>query len=136
ESKRRDDRRKMLSRSPVWVLIGLLLVIVLYPLLWLLLSSFQTNAEFSLEPFWSLPSALNWQNYAVAWTSGMSTYFLNSVIVVFPSLPLILLISTAASFALEVMLWRGRNAILLVFLAGIMVPVQMVLLPLFTIYFQ
>jgi raffinose/stachyose/melibiose transport system permease protein len=136
ESKRRDATGKILSRIPVWVLIGLLLVIVLYPLLWMLLSSFKTNAEFSLAPFWALPSALHWQNYADAWTSGMSTYFLNSVLVVFPSLALILLISVAASFALEVMLWRGRNTILLVFLAGIMVPLQMVLLPLFTIYFQ
>ena len=128
--------RKLLSRTPVWVLIGLLLVVVLYPLLWMLLSSFKTNAEFSLEPFWSLPSALHWQNYVDAWTSGLSTYFLNSVLAVFPSLALILLISVAAGFALEVMLWRGRNTILLIFLAGIMVPLQMVLLPLFTIYFQ
>ena len=135
-SKRRGATRKILSRIPVWVLIGLLLVVVLYPLLWMLLSSFKTNAEFSLEPFWALPSALNWQNYAQAWNSGMSTYFLNSVLVVFPSLALILAISVAASFALEVMLWRGRNTILLIFLAGIMVPLQMVLLPLFTIYFQ
>src|ERR1700730_2416713 len=133
ESKRRDATRKMLSRIPVWVLIGLLLVIVLYPLLWMLLSSLKTNAEFSLAPFWGLPSSFNWQNYAVAWTSGMSTYCLNSVIVVFPSLALILLISTAASFALEVLLWRGRHGILLIFLAGIMVRLQMVLLPLFTI---
>ena len=124
ESKRRDATRKMLSRIPAWVLIGLILVIVLYPMLWMLLSSFKTNTEFSVEPFWSLPSAFHWENYAVAWNSGMSTYFL------------ILVISVAASFALEVMLWRGRNTILLIFLAGIMVPVQLVLLPLFTIYFQ
>nr|WP_258562731.1 carbohydrate ABC transporter permease [Nocardioides sp. MAH-18] len=43
---------------------------------------------------------------------------------------------TAAGFALEVMVWRGRNAILLAFLIGIMVPGQMILLPLFTTYFQ
>jgi raffinose/stachyose/melibiose transport system permease protein len=135
-AKRRIALRKLLARTPVWALIGLLLVVVLYPLLWMLLSSFKTNAEFSLEPFWSLPSALHWQNYVDAWTSGMSTYFLNSVLAVFPSLALILLISVAAGFALEVMLWRGRNTILLIFLAGIMVPLQMVLLPLFTIYFQ
>jgi raffinose/stachyose/melibiose transport system permease protein len=135
-AKRRVALRKLLARIPIWALIGLLLVVVLYPLLWMLLSSFKTNAEFSLEPFWSLPSALHWQNYVDAWTSGMSTYFLNSVLAVFPSLALILLISVAAGFALEVMLWRGRNAILLIFLAGIMVPLQMVLLPLFTIYFQ
>ncbi len=135
-AKRRVALRKLLARTPIWALIGLLLVVVLYPLLWMLLSSFKTNAEFSLEPFWSLPSALHWQNYVDAWTSGMGTYFLNSVLAVFPSLALILLISVAAGFALEVMLWRGRNTILLIFLAGIMVPLQMVLLPLFTIYFQ
>ncbi len=135
-AKRGIPTSKLLTRTSVWVLIGLLLVVVLYPLLWLLLSSFKTNAEFSLQPFWALPSAIHWQNYVDAWNSGMSTYFLNSVLVVFPSLALILVISVAASFALEVMLWRGRNTILLIFLAGIMVPVQLVLLPLFTIYFQ
>ncbi len=41
-----------------------------------------------------------------------------------------------AAFALEVMRWRGRNAVLLLFLAGILIPLQMVLLPLFTIYFH
>lgn len=134
--KRRYAPRWKLSRVLVWGLIGLLLVVVLYPLLWMLLSSFKTNAEFSLEPFWALPSVFQWQNYVDAWTSGMNVYFLNSVLVVFPSLVLILLTSVAAGFALEVMLWRGRNTILLIFLAGIMVPLQMVLLPLFTIYFQ
>src|SRR5260370_42533134 len=66
----------------------------------------------------------------------MSTCFLNSVLAVFTSLALIRLISVAAGFALEVMRWRGRNTILLIFLAGVMGPLQMVLLPLFTIYFQ
>ncbi len=34
------------------------------------------------------------------------------------------------------MRWRGRNVVLLLFLAGILIPMQMVLLPLFTIYFH
>jgi raffinose/stachyose/melibiose transport system permease protein len=37
---------------------------------------------------------------------------------------------------LEVMVWKGRNTVLLLVLAGIMVPGQMILLPLFTIYFN
>jgi raffinose/stachyose/melibiose transport system permease protein len=69
-------------------------------------------------------------------TGNIGTYFLNSILAVFPSLALILLLGLAAGFALEMMLWRGRNTILLMFLAGILVPVQIVLLPLFTIYFQ
>src|SRR6266700_5506103 len=134
--RRGSPMRNLLSRTPVWILIGLLLVVEIYPLLWLLLSSFKTNDEFSQGTFWAIPSGLDWQNYAQAWTSGMGTYFLNSILTVFPALLLILVISLAASFALEVMKWRGNNLVLLDFLAGVMIPLQMVLLPLFTIYFQ
>jgi len=54
----------------------------------------------------------------------------------FPSIVLIILLSVSAGFGLEILRWRGRNAVLLLFLAGIMVPLQMVLLPLFTMYFK
>jgi len=127
---------KLLARIPVWILVALLLIVVLYPLVWLLLSSFKTTEEFNTSAFWTLPSGLAWQNYAQAWNSGMGTYFLNSVLVVFPSLFLVLVFSLAASFGLEVMKWRFNNVVLLVFLAGIMIPSQMILLPLFTMYFQ
>jgi len=132
----RRPMSKLLARVPIWVLIVLLLVVELYPLLWLLLSSFKTSDQFSTGTFWSLPAGLDWQNYADAWNAGLSTYFLNSILTVFPALFLILVISLAASFGLEVMVWRGRNTVLLAFLAGVMVPLQMTLLPLFTIYFQ
>ena len=135
-SKRRESIRQQLARIPVWVLIGLLLVVELYPLLWLLLSSFKTSDEFSTGAFWALPAGLAWQNYSLAWTSGISTYFVNSILAVFPSLFLVLVISLAASFGLEVMKWRGNNLVLLAFLGGVMIPTQMVLLPLFTMYFQ
>ncbi len=127
---------KLLARLPLWILISILLIVVLYPLLWLLLSSFKTTAEFNTGVFWSLPTGFAWQNYALAWTAGMGTYFLNSVLVVFPSLFLVLVLSLAASFGLEVMKWHFNNVVLLAFLAGIMIPAQMILLPLFTIYFQ
>src|SRR5215831_1152113 len=79
-SKRKLPRRTLLSRTPTWVFIGLLLVVEVYPLLWLMLSSFKTNPEFTLQPFWSLPSSLDWQNYVDAWNSGMNVYFLNSIL--------------------------------------------------------
>jgi raffinose/stachyose/melibiose transport system permease protein len=119
------------------MLVGILLVVEICPLLWLLLSSLKANNEFSLEPLWALPVGFDWQNYVEAWTSGnIGTYFLNSILAVLPSLALILLLGLAAGFALEVMIWRGRNTVLLIFLGGVLVPLQMVLLPLFTIYFR
>jgi raffinose/stachyose/melibiose transport system permease protein len=128
--------RRHLRRGPIRLAITLLVLVEVVPLIWLLLSSLKADAEFSSRPMWALPLGLHWQNYTYAWTTGMGTYFRNSVLAVFPALALIIIFSVAAGFALEVMRWRGRSLILLMFLAGIMVPLQMVLLPLFTIYFK
>ena len=136
QGRTKSSVNKLLARLPLWILIAVLLIVVLYPLLWLVLSSLKTTAEFNTGAFWALPTGFAWQNYGLAWTSGMGTYFLNSVLVVFPSLFLVLVLSLAASFGLEVMKWRFNNVVLLAFLAGIMIPAQMILLPLFTIYFQ
>ncbi|HSN11172.1 MAG TPA: carbohydrate ABC transporter permease [Propionibacteriaceae bacterium] len=120
-----------------YVLIGLLLVVVLYPQVWLILGSFKTQNEFFTEPTWSLPKHFSFDNYVTALTtSNVGQMYLNSITVTLPSLALMLLVGIAAGFALEVMVWRGRNSTLLYFVAGLMVPGQMILVPLFTVYFK
>ncbi|MDT7847301.1 carbohydrate ABC transporter permease [Streptomyces justiciae] len=119
------------------LLVALLVVIELAPLAWLLISSFKTQSEFVNDPAWSLPGKWDLHNYADAWTTGhVGLYIRNSLLATVPSLALIIVLGTAAGFALEVMIWRGRHQVLLVFLVGIMVPSQMILLPLFRVYFQ
>ncbi|HET6560396.1 MAG TPA: carbohydrate ABC transporter permease [Marmoricola sp.] len=133
----RRDVRRSLSRLPGQLLVTALLLLVLLPLVWLLLGSFKTQDEWLNGSPWALPSGFEWSNYSEAWTTGqMATYVRNSIIAVVPSLFLIVVLGVAAGFALEVLVWRGRNTVLLVFLLGIMVPGQMILLPLFTAYFQ
>ena len=135
----RRRRRKPLAavrKLPLYAVVALLLVSVLYPLVWLLLGAFKTQDEFLNEPTWSLPGDFtNVSNFSAAWSS-VSQYLLNSALAVIPALLIILVLGTAAGFALEVMVWKGRNTVLLTFLIGIMVPWQMILLPLFTVYFQ
>lgn len=128
----------VLTRSVlVKILIGLILVIELYPLFWILMSSFKTKDEFITEPLWSLPSSIQLGNYVEAWTTGnLGRNALNSLIVTLPSLVIIIILGAAAGFALEVMIFKGRNTVLLFIIGGIMVPVQIILLPLFTIYFK
>jgi raffinose/stachyose/melibiose transport system permease protein len=80
---------------------------------------------------------LSWDNYVQAWTTGnLGRNTLNSIIVTLPSMAIILILGCAAAFALEVMIWRGRNNMLLFIIGGIMAPIQIILLPLFTIYFK
>jgi len=138
---RRSERarrvRRVVRRLPVNGFIAVLLAIELYPLLWMFLSSLKTQSEFLTEPTWALPVHPTFNNYTQAWTEGnMGTYVRNSALVTAPSLLLIVVLGVAAGFALEVLVWKGRNRVLLAFLVGIMVPGQMILLPLFAAYFK
>ncbi|WNM26676.1 carbohydrate ABC transporter permease [Demequina capsici] len=126
-----------LRRIPGWIGVGLILLTVLYPMFWILMGSFKTQPEFLSEPFWALPQHWNLDNYVSAFVDGgLGTYIKNSVIAVFPSLGLILVLGTAAAYALQILVWKGRSLVLVLFLAGIMIPTQMILLPLFTVYFK
>ncbi len=144
-----DDRRfrragrqhrgmaRFMKRLPLRILVAVLLIVVIYPLLWVVIGSFKTQFEFLNDPFWTLPAHWDFANYASAFGQGnMGRYLLNSAITVFPALAIALVVGVAAGFGLEVMVWRGRGTVLLYFLSGIMVPGQMLLLPLFTIYYH
>jgi raffinose/stachyose/melibiose transport system permease protein len=130
-------RRRRIGRLVRNLLVAALIVSELVPLVWLVLSSFKTQSEFVNDPAWSLPRSWGLRNYTEAWTSGhIGLYIRNSLLATAPSLALIILLGTAAGYALEVMVWKGRHRVLLMFLVGIMVPSQMILLPLFRVYFQ
>ncbi|MEV0902403.1 carbohydrate ABC transporter permease [Actinoplanes sp. NPDC049802] len=137
---RQPERRRSLGRTlrrlPGHAAVALLLAVVTYPLIWLFLGSFKTQDEFLNNPTTSLPDSFtNFANYSQAWSS-VAIYLQNSLLTVLPALALIIAFGTAAGFALEVLVWKGRQSTLLLFLAGIMIPGQMILLPLFTVYFR
>ncbi|GAA2853284.1 ABC transporter permease [Actinoplanes cyaneus] len=127
---------RTLRRLPGHAVVALLLLVVAYPLIWLFLGSFKTQDEFLNGSTTALPhSFTNFANYSQAWSS-VATYLQNSLLTVLPALAIIVVFGTAAGFALEILVWRGRQTTLLLFLAGIMIPGQMILLPLFTVYFN
>lgn len=135
--RRRRGLLHYLSRTPVLIAVLLLLIIELYPLFWMFMNSLKSSQEFIADPSWWLPQEWRWDNYAIAWESGnLATTVRNSLLATVPSLALIIILGVAAGFALEVMVWKGRNGVLLAILGGIMVPGQMILLPLFTIYYN
>ena len=99
--------------------LAILLFIVIYPMVWMFLGSFKTQDEFLNEPFWALPNNWSLDNYVDVFTIGnFGQYIANSIIVVFPSLAVILILGVAAGFALEVMVWKGESTVLLLFLVG------------------
>jgi raffinose/stachyose/melibiose transport system permease protein len=119
------------------LVVIVLMIIAIYPIMWLLTSSIKAPHEFNLRPIYTFPEGFYFQNYIDAWTSGrFSVYFTNSILVTIPSLILILSLSTLTAFGIEIMRWRFKNHVLLLFLAGILIPGQMVLLPLYTMFYR
>ncbi len=117
------------------ILIALIVLIEVYPIFWILMSSFKSTQEFALSASYALPTGIHFQNYIDAWNRGkMNIYFKNSAIVTLISLTFIVILSTTSSFALTKMRWGLRDKVMKIFLSGIMVPTAVVLIPLYTIY--
>ena len=109
----------------IWALM------VIFPFLWMVMTAFKTDAEILFSP-WNLPAALQWDNFARAWNEArIGQYAFNSLIVVAGATTLTLLTSAMASYVLSRFEFPGKNIVLYLFIAGLMFPVFLALVPLF-----
>ncbi|WP_327660241.1 MULTISPECIES: carbohydrate ABC transporter permease [unclassified Streptomyces] len=122
---------RVLSR----VLIALLAVVQVYPLVWLFLSSVRTEADFASSSPFSLPSSFTLDNFARAFDhADLGRYILNSLVVTLGADALIVVCGLMGAYALQVLGFRFSNVVRALFLLGIVVPVQIALVPLFIDY--
>ena len=119
--------------------LGLLLVLlflfmlaltVIYPFLWMIISSFKDNTELYLSP-WSLPGEWRWGNFACAWNAGIGNYFLNSLFVTSVSTVFSILFSAMAAYPLSRYRFRLRKTCLVFLICGLMLAPQVALIPLY-----
>ena len=110
-------------------LLSIWTVAVLFPLIWVIYSSFKNNMEFFKSP-WTLPKVMRFENYANAWSaSNMSGYFLNSLFVVLGTLLLTLIFVTTAAYIFAKYEYRGVRIVERAFFILMMVPSVLVLIP-------
>ena len=115
----------------VWIVVLILLaVMILYPLFWIIMSSFKDYAGIYGD-VWGLPDVWHIENYSLAWNRGISRYFVNSVIVTVCSLIGVTLVSTFAAFGICQIKGKGGNALFLFCMCGLLLSPQVCLLPLF-----
>lgn len=106
-------------------------LITTLPLLWAIVSAFKTNNEF-LANQWGLPSTPRFDNFERAWTAAnIGQYFLNSVIVVAMSVTLTMLLGAMAAYVLARYDFPGNRLVYYGFVAGLIFPVFLALVPLF-----
>jgi raffinose/stachyose/melibiose transport system permease protein len=125
----------IISRREKWVgnsLLVLLMAVTIIPFITLLVTALHPAGSYpsGLE----LPDTLHWENFAAAFQSAnMGKLLWSSVLIVIGVVPISLLISTLAGFALGHLRPPGGRVIFVVFLLGLTLPFQGVIVPL---YFQ
>jgi raffinose/stachyose/melibiose transport system permease protein len=103
----------------------------IFPLIWILYSSFKSRKEFSINII-NLPSQLNFENYLNAIkVSHIEIFFKNSLIISILTTIIVVVIGFITGYLLSRFVFKGRNALYTLFIAGILVPVHSLLIPLF-----
>jgi N-acetylglucosamine transport system permease protein len=106
-------------------------IVIILPLIWTVLSSFKNNSEIFASPF-SLPSKWNFDNYVSAWTtSGIGSFFFNTLVVVFGALILTMLFGSMTAYVLARFQFPGSRVLYYLMLAGLTFPIFLAIVPLF-----
>lgn len=109
-------------------------LVALIPIVWLVLGSFKTPTELSARPPLLLPESWGISNYTDALTRfDFTTYLFNSVVVTIAATALTLAINSMAAYALAKYNFRGKNGLFLLTLATIMIPLQVILIPVYQV---
>jgi len=124
-----------LGYAILYLILGVIAVLQIYPLIWLVFFSLKTNQEvFNASPF-ALPADPKWENYATVWTQGnINLYFFNSVWITLVSVALTILLASFVTFAITRMNWKLSKLVLGLFMVGLMIPVHSTLIPLFNFF--
>ncbi|KQX08221.1 MULTISPECIES: carbohydrate ABC transporter permease [unclassified Leifsonia] len=117
------------SRVFMWTFLLCLVVVVVYPLLWMVMNGFKTNAELFGNPF-ALPLGLNWENYVNAWNRGVSNYLTTSILVTVTSTIATVFISAWAAYGLTRVRIPFGRVVSTIILGGLMLAPAVALVPL------
>lgn len=97
-----------------------------------ILTSVRTQEELSLNGVFSLPQSITLSNFPQAWSQGrVNRYLLNSFIITIPALVGAIFLSSLSAFALARYQFPGNRLIYFMYVAGTMLPFQILLLPVF-----
>ena len=121
----------------LWAALLVIAVVWITPFVFIVFTALKANSTVMGESAFAPPTHLELSNFTGAWARGrFSTTVFNSVVITFIKVPLGLLISAMAAYALSRIRLPARRALFLLVLFGTMLPFQVMLAPLFTLVNQ
>jgi putative chitobiose transport system permease protein len=138
--KHKQQKRDWLQWKSIWTygLLAAIALLMLFPLLWLLSTAFKSPAENIFQfPPQLLPSQPTFNNFVRVWqTNPFGRYLFNSTLVAVLTVGLNLLFCALAAYPLARLEFRGREIIFTAIVTTIMIPFQIVMIPLYILTVQ
>ena len=129
-------KRKKTSGKIIWYVVNICVAIVFaFPLIWMFFAAFKTAPQSSGDPFSLWPSPWTLTNFVKGFATGMfSKYLKNSVIITGLTVCGTLLTSSLVAFGFAKLRARGKNVLFFILLASMMIPANVTVLPMFTMW--
>jgi len=126
--------RKRIADYLTYIVLILFGAIVVIPFLWMILSSFKDAGEIWTFPPVFMPKKFQWSNYRDAWNAlPFDRFLFNSIIVTVCVTIGQLFTCSLGGYAFARLRFPGRDKIFLLYLATMMIPFPVMMIPLFII---
>ena len=107
-------------------------LIWLLPIFGVILTSFRSKDDVVYNGYIAFPKPLTIAPYIEAWVQGnVGNYFLNSFLITIPALIGTVFLSSLSAYALARIRFRGSRFVLMMYITGMMLPYQIIILPVF-----
>lgn len=112
--------------------MGTILIFIITPFVWAISTSLKKESDVLKVPIQYIPNPLTFENYVAVWKqNNFSLYFFNSMLIAVVSVGIILVLSIMNGYAISRYKFKGKNAFMIILLCTQMLPVVMLLIPLF-----
>ena len=131
-------KRECLGKIAIYVLLTLFSLIMLIPFFWMLSTSFKYYKEIFMQPVTFIPKEFTFDNYREVFM--ISEYvnfgrgFLNTMIVVVPTILIGTLSASLAAYAFARMQFPGRDKIFFAYVATMAIPGIILLIPTYIVF--
>lgn len=128
----RPHRAFRWSRAARLVVASIAAVLSLFPFVFMALGSLKTRGDFLEHPF-GIPRELTFDNFTNLFSADFGQYFLNSIVIAAVTVTGTVVLAIMAAYPLSRFRTRLNTPMMLLFLAGIMVPVHVTLIPIYVL---
>lgn len=135
--KRINRARSIAVNIPITIFLSILALLVLIPILWIILGTFKPEKEIISYPPTFIPHALTLENFAsVSGRIKIWRYAINSLIYAGGTTTIAMFVNSLAGYVYARFTFKGKTVCFLLTLATMMVPFQVIMVPLFLIVFN